>query len=285
MKHGVPRLLDCLARHHLIGTFFLTMGPDYMGRALLQLRRPRFLLKMLSTNAPSLYGWRTIFSGTLLPAKPIATAFPDIVRRIERDGHEAAVHAWDHRRWQDELPTFSSERIYKHFARSVAAFRSLTGHDPAGIGAAAWMTTATSLAIQDQFPFTYASDLRASPPCRLVTEHGLRRLPQLPGSGLCLEEHIGRGVTGTAALADALLNDLRNTPGPLRVLTLHAEVEGGPFLDVLELLAPQLHEFGENVPMQVAAERLAPTLRERRYCMRTLPGRAFRVSSSRALIP
>jgi len=41
MRDGVPRLLDCLARHQVPATFFLVMGPDRMGRALLQLRHPR----------------------------------------------------------------------------------------------------------------------------------------------------------------------------------------------------------------------------------------------------
>ena len=43
MARGVPRLLDLLGAAGIPGTFFLSMGPDRMGRALLQLRKPRFL--------------------------------------------------------------------------------------------------------------------------------------------------------------------------------------------------------------------------------------------------
>jgi peptidoglycan/xylan/chitin deacetylase (PgdA/CDA1 family) len=280
MKHGVPRLLDCFERHGLKGSFFLSMGPDRMGRALLQLRHPRFLRKMLTTNAPSLYGWRTIFSGTLLPARPIATAFPNTVRRIESDGHEAAIHCWDHRAWQDDLPRFKTHRIHLHYRRAVEAYRTLTGHDPAGIGAAAWMSTEHSLAIQDSYPFSYASDLRWSPACRLLTVDGERRLPQFPGTGPCLEELLGDGITDEAALADALIAALAADPGPLRVLTLHAEVEGGPFMPVLERLAPRLSQFGECVLMRDAAARLATTLPLRRWCRIMPKGRAFPVTSS-----
>lgn len=283
MKHGVPRLLDLLARHRAPATFFLTFGPDRMGRALLQLRNPRFLVKMLRTNAPALYGWRTVFSGTLLPARPVATAFPEIVRRLEAEGHEAAVHAWDHRAWQDELPSFKPYRVRLHLERSLAAFRALTGHDPAGIGAPAWTTTPLSLQIQDGMPFRYASDLRDSPACRLSTPLGPTRLPQFPGTGACLEEILPRGIQGEQALADALLAELLAGDHRLRVLTLHAEVEGGPFAGVLDRLLPRLRDQDEIVTMAAGAARCTAGLPLRRWLLARLPGRAFPVTTSRPL--
>lgn len=281
LKHGVPRLLDCFARHRLKGTFFLSMGPDRMGRALLQLRHPRFLRKMLTTNAPSLYGWRTILSGTLLPARPIATAFPELVRRIEAEGHEVAIHCWDHRAWQDELPHFKRSRIRLHYDRSLAAYRSLLGHDPAGIGAAAWMSTEKSLALQDAYPFTYASDLRWSPPCRLATSKGELRLPQFPGTGPCLEELLTGTLADPQVLADTLIRAVRRVTTPLTVLTLHAEVEGGPYGEVWERMIPALAGFGDNLLMRDAARLLTAKLPLRRWCRMLPKGRAFPVTSSR----
>ncbi len=281
MARGVPRLLDLLGAAGFPGTFFLSMGPDRMGRALLQLRKPRFVRKMLGTNAPGLYGWRTVFSGTLLPARPIATAFPDTVRRIEAEGHEAAIHAWDHRAWQDELDRFKRHRIRLHLGRSLAAYRAILGHDPAGIGAPAWTTTPESLAEQDALPFAYASDLRAGPACRLLSERGVHRLPQIPATGPCLEEFLGAGVRGDERLATVLLQSLRRSQTPVRVLTLHAEVEGGPFAGVLERMLPRLRDLGEVVPMREAARRMGEELPIRRWCRIALPGRAFPVTSSR----
>lgn len=237
MREGVPVLLDMLRRHQLQATFFLTLGPDRMGRALLQMRNPRFAKKMLTTGAPSLYGWRTILSGTVLPARPVATAFPDLVKRIEAEGHEAAIHCWDHRAWQDELPHFKPRRLQLHLDRALAAYRDLTGHDPAGIGAAAWMTTPSSLAAQDALPFTYASDLRDCPPCRIRSSAGEHRLPQFPGTGPCLEEVLPGHIADPApALADRVVSHVRAIPTCLRVLTLHTEVEGGKFANVGDCL-------------------------------------------------
>jgi len=284
MRDGVPRLLEKLKQHGLPGTFFLTLGPDRSGRALLQLRHPAFLRKMLTTNAPSLYGWRTMLSGTLLPARPVATAFPALVKRIEDEGHETAIHAWDHRAWQDDLPRFKDRRIRQHFERSLHAYRLLTGHDPQGIGAPAWMTTPRSLTIQDEFPFAYASDLRGGVPCYLRSTAGRHRLPQIPATGPCLEELIGQSTNGAVPndYSSILLHHLKISPSPVRVLTLHAEVEGGPYLSLLDELLPKLPAIGPIMTMATAIKQIAHQLPMRHWCMGTLLGRAFPVSSSLA---
>lgn len=281
MRLGVPRLLEAFARHDVRATFFLSLGPDRSGRAILpMLRSPRFLSKMIGTGAPSLYGWRTILSGTVLPARPIASAFPDLVRQIEDEGHEAAVHAWDHRAWQDDLPSFKPHRIRAHFDRACTAFRQLTGHDPVGIRAPAWMTTPTSLHLQDGYPFAYASDLRGSPACRLRTPFGVTRLPQFPGTGACLEELLPRGIVGDQALGQALATEVLDGTDVVRCATLHAEVEGGIFAGVLAHLLPRLRAAGMVVPLAEAVRGQADHLPERRWALRRLAGRAFPTSTS-----
>jgi hypothetical protein len=139
MKNGVPRLLDILKDFSLKGTFFLSIGPDASGRAILQLlKNPLFLKKMLRTNAPGLYGFRTALYGTLLPSPMIALSFPGHVRRILDEGHEVQFHAWDHRRWQDDLGEKPREWIEGWFERGIEGFRSLTGRRPEAFGAPSW---------------------------------------------------------------------------------------------------------------------------------------------------
>jgi len=105
MRDGVPTLLSILADAGLRATFFLSVGPDASGRALFQLfKNPRFLKKMIRTGAPKLYGFRTALYGVFLPSPMIAASFPHLVKRIIAEGHEVQFHAWDHRRWQDDLP-------------------------------------------------------------------------------------------------------------------------------------------------------------------------------------
>src|SRR5215471_9302447 len=89
LAEGVPRLRRALERERVTASFYIAMGPDNSGRALIRVFRNRgFLKKMLRTRAVSMYGTRTILSGTILPARPIALAFPNLLRELEAAGFE-----------------------------------------------------------------------------------------------------------------------------------------------------------------------------------------------------
>lgn len=168
MRDGVPRLLETFDRFGVKATFFLSFGPDNAGKAVWNLFRARgFLRKMVRTGAPKLYGWRTLLSGTVLPARLIAAKFPDIVRRINDEGHEVEVHAWDHRLWQDHLDRLTEDRIREQFARAFECFERILGRRPRAVAAPAWRATATSLQVQDGWgcstPATSAAGSSASP--------------------------------------------------------------------------------------------------------------------------
>ena len=282
MRDGVPRLVEICSRAKVPATFFLSFGPDNAGKAIFNLLRPGFLKKMLRTSAPSMYGLRTVLSGTLLPARPIATKFPEIVKRTEAAGHEIGVHAWDHRRWQDHVWTMEPAEIAEHFERSFEAFEAILGHRPQGIAAPAWAVTARSLALQDEFQLLYASDLRGGPICRLRAGGKLLATTQIPTTGRCIEELLAAGVSDENAILDAILADLEGADPA--VLAVHAEVEGGPFAALFEkLLARVLQAGAQVVTLATVArtlDRSALPLRELAHV--ELPGRAGQVSSSRA---
>ena len=254
MERGVPRLLEILARFGVKATFYLSFGPDASGRAILQLlKNPRFLKKMVRTRATQLYGIKTALYGTLLPSPKIALSFPDLVRRIINEGHEVALHAWDHRRWQDELATRSDHWIEDWFKYGMEACTRLVGYAPHSFGAPAWTVDDRALRIIGTYPFTYLSCSRAQSPF-VETKTGLVEIPSdLP----CLEEI---GVEGGV---DRILADLSN--GGLHVLPVHAEVEGGiwaeHFIAILEKLSGmdyrilKLEEIRETLPLDLLEKR------------------------------
>src|SRR4029078_132535 len=125
MRLGVPRLLDVMKEEGVKATFYLSMGPDRSGLAVLNALRPGFLRKMTRTGAARVYGLRTILSGTLLPSRPIATAFPEVARRARDAGHAPGVDTGEQRKWQDRLLVFLPERTAGELDKGVRAYQSI----------------------------------------------------------------------------------------------------------------------------------------------------------------
>jgi undecaprenyl phosphate-alpha-L-ara4FN deformylase len=232
MRFGVPRLLQLFREFDVRATFFLSFGPDNAGKALWNvLRQPGFLRKMVRTRAPKLYGIRTLLSGTLLPARLIAVEFPDLVRRIDAEGHEVGVHAWDHRLWQDRLHLLSRAQIADQLSRACDAYSNILGRRPTSTAAPAWYATRESLEIQDELGLLYSSDIRGTVPCQIELDGYRAKTLQIPTTQPTLDEMLGFSTLGQEDYVGALL---RPNPGAeSAVLTVHTEVEGGPYLEVL----------------------------------------------------
>jgi len=280
MKLGVPRLLDVLAEHGVKGTFYLSMGPDNSGKAVLNvLRRPGFLAKMRRTGAASVYGWRTVLSGTLLPARMIAVAFPAVARRITAEGHEAGVHAWDHRRWQDHLPALSDQRVERELNLGREAFVAIYGAPPRTFAAPAWFGDERALRVEEVFGLAYASDCRGEEPFLPLVGGAPLATPQVPATLPTLDEALGDTHRDAAAFFADMLDAAKRAAWP--VLTIHAELEGGPYAAALSAFLAQAADRGLRLaPLhELLAARLATgtplPARPMRYG--TVPGRHGRV--------
>ena len=265
MKRGVPRLLSILSDFGIQATFYLSMGPDASGRAVLQLvKNPRFLRKMLRTNAGRLYGIKTALYGTLLPSPMIALSFQNLVDQIITAGHEVEFHAWDHRRWQDELHKRSSEWIEEWFEKGIRAYRKLVRKEPSSFGAPSWIIDDRVLEILDKYPFRYLSCTRAKEPFI----HEISGLMEIPSDLPCLEEiGVSQGVS-------RILQILKD--GGIHVFPVHAEVEGGAwsryFVEVCESIRGMDLEI---LPLSKIRELLmSENLPVRKYRMELLPGRS-----------
>jgi len=222
-REGVPRLLDILAAHDVKATFFFTMGPDNMGRHLWRLLKPRFLAKMIRSRAASLYGWDILFAGTLWPGRRIGAALAVVLRATEKAGHEVGLHAWDHHRWQVAAPRMSPAALQREIALGVEAFTDALGRRPDCSAAAGWVANELVLEAKETFGFRYNSDCRGHS-VFVPVANGRRLAPQIPTTLPAYDEVIGRdGVTNDNYNRQLLDNIL---PGPLNVLTVHAEVEG-----------------------------------------------------------
>jgi undecaprenyl phosphate-alpha-L-ara4FN deformylase len=287
LRTGVPALLSLLARFDARASFFVALGPDRSGRALLQLLRPGFVAKMRRTRAIRTYGWRTILSGTLLPARH-AAALAEVVRAIPAAGHEVAVHGYDHRRWQDCLVRMTEAEVRREMAQAVAVYERVVGRRPDGFGAPGWQCSPASLRVLDESSFAYASDTRGRQPF-FPSLHGqtLRTL-QIPTTLPTLDEVLGlEGMDGDGFVG-LVKQRLRQDPWP--VLTLHAEMEGRGFLSVAETLLERWGVQGVRcLPLADMAARIRAAGEDRipvaHIVPRLIRGRAGPVATPQGLEP
>ncbi len=278
---GVPALLRVLAEHGVKASFFLALGPDNSGKAIFRVFSQRgFLQKMLRTRAPAIYSLRTMCYGTLLPAPHIYAAAPDLPGRISAAGHEVGLHGYDHVRWHDQVLRLPAAAISREIDAAQDAFASALRHGARAFAAPGWQCSPASREVLRSRNFLYASDTRGTTPYFPRFGAAVSPLLEIPTTLPTLDELLGLDDCRPADFNDLVLSRL--TPASPQVLTIHAELEGGPYLDDFSRLLDHCRE------REVAFFRLEDWAREllrepakipvAQVVNRPLPGRAGTVS-------
>ena len=253
LRDGVPALAQALERRGLAASFFIACGPDHSGRAIRRLLKPGFLAKMVRTNAPGMYGWRTLLYGTILPGPQIARAFPQSMHALAAAGHEVGVHGYDHVYWHDRLASLPAAAVASELQRGLDVFQALMGVSARAFAAPGWQCTAHSLAAIDAAGLRYHSCTRGTAPYRPVVGGQTFRTAEIPTTWPTLDETYGVAGNDAATLTRFYRDQLR--PG-LNVHTVHAEVEGLRHLRLFEALLDDLREQVAFVRLIDVAEQL-----------------------------
>ena len=220
---GVPNLIELLARYHIRASFFFSMGPDNMGRHLWRLIRPAFLVKMLRTRAPRLYGWDILLRGIFSPGPVIGKRCPGSIRNAAGAGHEVGLHAWDHHFWQTQVERMDQSALTREIQQGYASLTHILGRPPDCFAAPAWRVTPDVLQAIDRYPFRYHSDCRGHSIFQPIVDGRQLGHVQVPTTLPTYDEVIGVKCL-PAKYNGYLFNMIR--PDRLNVLTIHAEVEG-----------------------------------------------------------
>ena len=280
LGEGVPRLMRALADLGMSATFLVAMGPDNSGRAIVRvLKNPGFLKKMRRTRAVTMYGLRTVLSGTLLPARPIALAFPNVMRDLARSGFEVGVHGYDHVRWQDRLDEIGESGIRGEIEDALEAFRAVMGERARCFAAPGWRTSAAALRALDAIGLDYRSDTRGTAPYRCAVEGETFVTPEIPTTLPTLDEMMGPELADRGAIVRFYLDRVK--AAALNVHTIHAETEGMGQIETFVALVRALKDRGARFVQlrEVAAALDRAALPVCEVVRSTLPGRAGWISA------
>lgn len=253
---GVPALLDLFAEKGLYASFFFSVGPDNMGRHLWRLLKPAFLLKMLRSNAASLYGWSILLRGTFWPGPHIGRRAAGIFQEVAVSGHETGLHAWDHQHWQAKAERMSRKEIRKQLKLGMDTLSEHLKNCVNCSAAAGWKATENILLEKENYHFLYNSDCRGEHIFLPRVQGQTLRTPQIPVTLPTYDEVIGQNGITDDNYNDYLLSLIK--PGRLNVLTIHAEVEGmskhllfRQFLEQAEQHGIRFTPLGALLPQQL----------------------------------
>jgi undecaprenyl phosphate-alpha-L-ara4FN deformylase len=281
LELGVPRLAEMLERENVAASFYIAMGPDNSGRAIFRAFKNRgFVGKMFRTSAVSMYGPRTILSGTLLPSRPIALSFPNILRDLKARGFEVGVHGYDHVRWQDHLDDIGEAGTRGELGDAFEAYRAIFGERALSFAAPGWRTNAAAMTILETMNLDYRSDTRGTTPYRCIVGGRVLATPEIPTTMPTLDEVMGRSnLRDAASIRDFYLGESK--PDALNVHTIHAETEGMSHLESFKALVWGWKDRGASfVRLADVASRLnREELPACEVLRKTLPGRAGWISA------
>jgi len=280
-RDGVPRLLEILGARGIRATFYFTFGPDRSGVAALRVFRQRgFLSKMLRSGGASLYGWRTMLSGTLLPARPIARGAADAMRAAAGAGHETGVHGWDHVGWHDGLDRMAPERVAEEYGLAHAEYLRIFGVPARTSAAPGWTVSARSLEVQEERSLLFTSNTRLGVPFLPAAGGRAFDTLEIPTTLPTLDETLAwPGLRGDAAQREIF----RTAPRGTEVHTIHAEVEGRSKAALFASILDDWLAAGVTFPLlsELADEALGQRARipVREVVKTRLPGRGGTVAT------
>jgi peptidoglycan/xylan/chitin deacetylase (PgdA/CDA1 family) len=157
------------------------------------------------------------------------------------------IHCYDHVRWQDYVAQKDFAWTKREMELAIKAFESVFSERALVIGAAGWQLNAHVLALEEQFGFQYASDLRGDLAFYPMMDGIRSSCPQLPTTLPTLDELIGENDITADNVHQAVFESSRRPLAHGHVYTLHAELEGMQLLPVMDRLLTMWKTAGDNV--------------------------------------
>jgi undecaprenyl phosphate-alpha-L-ara4FN deformylase len=275
LARGVPYLLDVLERHKMHATFYVTMGPDGFRQHTSRLGSATYRSRIRRMNPLGMiraFGPVYLARQALGLTGTVGLGQPKVLRRIVAEGHELGVHGFDHYWWAENVQVADRHALKNDMDRALAALKRTTGRDASAWASPNWRCTAKSLALVDEYGFSYGADTRGSAPFVPDVPGYTGRTPQLPISLPCLHEI--SDYLNTTDPAEIRREFMRHVKPGYNVWCIHDYYEGVLRREMFDAVIADLVGAGWTlVPIATLADELRPLeLASSRIVSARMPG-------------
>ena len=239
LAHGVPFYLRLLKRYGFGATFFVPMGPNKLQQAVWRRLRQPLFWKQLWYFKP----WSALSAGRRCEFGPeIGAGNPDMLKRIEDECCEVALHGYDHAMISNRAYSMTESEYACQIDKSLDLYVKTLGHLPQGTASPAWRCSEMILRVQDRYGFAYASDLCGKGPCFVESNGYVSHTIQIPTNVDTVFALVMKMGGDRNAALGAMKSQIQNEENP--VLILHTEYDFLHFNGQLESLFSWLADRG-----------------------------------------
>ncbi len=188
---GVPYLLDLFSKNGIKATFYVAMGPDGFCRHRHRIKTDGYMKRITTLNPCKMIfnlGIPYIAKQFIGRAGNVGQDHPAILKSILAQGHELAVHGYDHFWWAEHIWDCEDSKTEIDMKMSLAAFKRIVGVDSSTWASPNWRCSTASLKLVDSYNFSYAADCRGKSPFFPRISNWQAKTIQLPVTLPCLHE-------------------------------------------------------------------------------------------------
>jgi len=255
MRDNVPSLLRVFEQFNIKASFFISMGPDNSGKALVRIFRKEFFKMSARTRKIKKFPLRTLSYGSICKAPIIGSGNKDVIREVDARGHEVGIHGYDHVKWHEKLSFLTEEEIKDELSKSSRIYEDALSRKPLACASPGWRATDSSLRAEDSFGFIYHTDTRGTTPFFVKSQSGNFSTLEIPTTVLTFDEIYGIDGIREKEMPGYYMGEIGKSP--LTIMTVHPELEGvEPGKTILKNLLQRLIDCGTKfLTLRDIAER------------------------------
>ena len=185
LRKGLPRMLDMLAKHEMQATFFIVAGHNRPGKLAGRLKTKEYRSRIQDLDPVRIF-FRFFLPELLSSSKDMMCGLDDqsgLIRRLISEGHEVAVHGYDHRWWADHVWQTTSSDLKTDIDKAYVVFETFSklGSNTLAWGSPSWRTTDDVIELLAERGVPYLSDCWGYAPFYTRLFKGeIVRIPHLP---------------------------------------------------------------------------------------------------------